>query len=102
MHDEHIRRRAIRFRTEENASIDEIAEWLSLSRTTVYHWLRDHPIDRGARPAPTEARLRASAANAARALAKREAAYQRGLAEWPELSRDPSFRDFVVLYIAEG
>ncbi len=101
MHDAHLRRRAIRFRVEENASIDEIAEWLSLPRTTIYYWLRNHPIDRGARP-QSDARLRASQANADRAREKREAAYAEGVALWPELSADPSFRDFVVLYIAEG
>jgi hypothetical protein len=33
---------------------------------------------------------------------RREAAYQKGLAEYDALSRVPTFRDFVVLYIAEG
>jgi hypothetical protein len=32
----------------------------------------------------------------------REDAYARGLAEYDELMRLPTFRDFVVLYIAEG
>ncbi len=102
MHADHIKERAVRFRIEENASIDEIATWLSVSRTTVYAWLRDHPIDRDARPVPTEARRRAGEAVAARAREKREVAFAQGVAEWPRLSRDPSFRDFVVLYIAEG
>ncbi len=101
MHDAHLRTRAVRFRVEENASIDEIATWLALPRTTVFHWLRDHPIDRGARP-PSAARLRASAENARRAKVKRDAAYAEGLDQWPELSEQPGFRDFVVLYIAEG
>jgi hypothetical protein len=34
--------------------------------------------------------------------ALREAAYARGLAEYDDLIRVPTFRDFVVLYIAEG
>ena len=37
-------------RTECNFSIDEIAERLALPRTTIFHWVRDLPIDRGARP----------------------------------------------------
>ncbi|MGZ4234038.1 MAG: hypothetical protein ACXVVQ_21780 [Solirubrobacteraceae bacterium] len=32
----------------------------------------------------------------------REAAYEQGRAEYDELMRAPTFRDFVVLYIAEG
>lgn len=32
----------------------------------------------------------------------REAAYARGLAEYDDLTQLPTFRDFVVLYIAEG
>ena len=32
----------------------------------------------------------------------REAAYKQGLAEYEALIREPTFRDFVVLYIAEG
>jgi hypothetical protein len=34
--------------------------------------------------------------------AKRDAAYQQGLAEAPALRQEPTFRDFVVLYLAEG
>ena len=32
----------------------------------------------------------------------RDEAYARGVSEWEELLRHPTFRDFVVLYIAEG
>jgi hypothetical protein len=32
----------------------------------------------------------------------REAAYAQGLSEYERLARDPTFRDFVCLYIAEG
>ena len=101
-HDTHLRTRAIRFRVEENASIDEIAEWLALPRTTIYSWLRDHPIDRGARPLLSDAQRRRGATHSARAKAKRDAAYAEGVAMWPELSADPSFREFIALYIAEG
>lgn len=33
---------------------------------------------------------------------RREAAYARGVAEFDRLAEIPTFRDFVVLYIAEG
>ena len=32
----------------------------------------------------------------------REAAYDQGLAEFEDLSKDPLFRDFVCMFIAEG
>ena len=38
----------------------------------------------------------------AKYAAMREAAYQQGLAEAPELLKDETFRDFVVLYMGEG
>lgn len=41
-------------RTERRLTIDEIAERLALSRSTIYHWLRDlPPIERNGRPPST-------------------------------------------------
>ena len=81
-------------RTERNLSIDEIAERLALSRTTVFYWLRDFPIDRSARPR-TLAQLNGSIAMQAKYRRLREAAYEEGSAQFDELVLDPSFRDFV-------
>src|SRR5690606_3709798 len=50
----------------------------------------------------TAAQLRKAELIRERAAAVREAWYQQGLAEAPELIKDPTFRDFVVLYMAEG
>jgi len=66
-------------------TIDDLAERLSLSRSTIYYWVRDLPI-----PAATE---------------NRSAAQRRGTLAMQRrytLRRDPEFRDFVCLYIAEG
>jgi transposase-like protein len=100
-HPEYIRAKAVELRTERNLSIDEIAERLALSRTTVYYWLRNVPIDRSARPR-TVAQLNGSIAMQAKYRRLREAAYAEGRERFDDLARDPSFRDFVCLYLAEG
>jgi transcriptional regulator with XRE-family HTH domain len=98
---EYIRDKAREMRTERNLSIDEIAERLALPRTTVFYWVRDLPIDRAARPR-TLAQLNGSIAMQAKYRRLREKAYEDGRASFDELAADPTFRDFVCLYIAEG
>ena len=100
-HPEYIRAKAVELRTERNLSIDEIAERLALSRTTVFYWLRDLPIDRSARPRSL-AQLNGNLAMQEKYRRLREAAYEEGRASFDELAVDPSFRDFVCLYLAEG
>lgn len=97
----YIRDKAREMRTQRNLSIDEIAERLALPRTTVFYWVRDLPIDRSARPRSL-AQLNGNVAMQEKYRRLREAAYAVGRASWDDLSSDPSFRDFVCLYIAEG
>ena len=97
----YIREKARALRSERNLSIDEIAERLALPRTTVFYWVRDLPINRSARP-QTVAQLNGSIAMQAKYRRRREAAYAVGRATFDELTWDPSFRDFLCLYIAEG
>lgn len=96
----HLRDKAIELRTQHNMTLDDIVERLSLSKTTVYYWIKDLPIPR------TEKQSDAQRARAAQVKKKysllREAAYQEGVVQAPELLKDPTFRDFVVLYMAEG
>ncbi len=88
-------------RVEKSLTIDEIAERLALSRTTIYHWVRDLPIERrGDRQ--TAGQRKRSARNAERCRRKRREAYEQGAAEFTELAKDPTFRDFVCMYIGEG
>jgi hypothetical protein len=98
---DYIRDKAREMRTERNLSIDEIAERLALPRTTVFYWVRDLPIDRSARPR-TLAQLNGSIAMQAKYRRLREEAYTEGRASFDELGLDPTFRDFVNLYLAEG
>lgn len=98
-HDEHLRQKALHLRAEQHLSLDEIVERLKLPRGTIYHWIKDIPIP----PRRQHAGQRlGTAAMQAKYAALRDAAYAQGLVEAPERLRDPAFRDFVVLYMAEG
>ena len=88
-------------RVERRLTIDEIAERLAVSRTSVYGWVRDLPFDANTAKR-TAAQLRAARANSERARARRDGAYQEGREEYPILIEEPTFRDFVCLYNAEG
>lgn len=99
-HPDYIREKAIQLRIEKKLTIDEIAERLSLCRTTIYYWVKDIDIPETKRQSAR--RLKASKANSDRAKAKRDAAYQQGLSEFSAYARDPTFRDFVCMYIGEG
>ena len=97
---DHLRDKAIELRTQHNMTLDDIVERLALPKTTIYSWIKDLPIPR------TEKQSDAQRARAAQVKHKyallREAAYQEGVALAAELLKDPTFRDFVVLYMAEG
>jgi hypothetical protein len=97
---DHLREKAIRLRTEQRLTLEEIMVYLKLPKTTIYYWIKDIPIGRTEKQSIR--RQQATKANVAKYAALREAAYQQGLNEAPELLRDPTFRDFVVLYMAEG
>jgi transcriptional regulator with XRE-family HTH domain len=94
----YVREKARQLRREKHLSIDEIAERLAVSRTTVYYWVRGMPLGRRRRDNPHP--------GARRMVAKfrrlREEAYELGHWEFPRLVAYPTFRDFVALYIAEG
>jgi transcriptional regulator with XRE-family HTH domain len=97
---DHLREKAVMLRTQKNMTLDEIVERLSLPKTTVYYWIKDIPIPRTEKQ--TAAQQRRADETRVRYAALRDAAYQQGWDEAPELLQDPSFRDFVVLYMAEG
>jgi hypothetical protein len=99
-HHPSLRAKAIEWRQKENLTIDQLAERLAVSRTTVYYWVRDIPIERTTRQ--TRAQRRNTRAMQRRFRLMREAAYEGGIAEFDELCRIPTFRDFVCMYIGEG
>ena len=104
MHPPYLREKARHLRIEKKLTIDQIAERLALSRTTVYYWVKDLPIPY-LTPGRTAVLPRLRKGNL-RMQAKyrrlREEAYAEGRAEFSALSQSPTFRDFVSLYIAEG
>lgn len=102
-HPDYIRQKAIQLRVEKKLTIDEIAERLSLNKTTVYYWVKDIPIPRKpARGFRTEAQIRGTRAMQAKYTRAREMAYQRGVDEFDSLIQVPTFRDFVCAYLCEG
>ncbi|HMJ95949.1 MAG TPA: hypothetical protein VK486_08860 [Thermoleophilaceae bacterium] len=96
----YVREKARTLRVEKHLSIDEIAKRLALPKTTIYYWVRDLPLGRERRANPGQGKGNRSMS--ARCRLRRAAAYALGRLEFERLARDPTFRDFVCLYIAEG
>jgi transposase-like protein len=96
----YVRQKARQLRVEKHLSIDEIAKRLALPKTTIYYWVRDLPLGRERRANPGQAKGNRSLS--AKCRLRRAASYALGRLEFERLSRDPTFRDFVCLYIAEG
>jgi transcriptional regulator with XRE-family HTH domain len=94
----YLRERARELRTEKRLSLDEIAERLALNKSTVWYWIKDLPLGRPRRENPWVG----VGANVRKHRLLREAAYDQGAAEWLELVKRATFREFVALYIAEG
>jgi transcriptional regulator with XRE-family HTH domain len=103
-HAAYIREKAREMRTDRRLTLDQIAERLALPRTTIYYWIKDLPVPNEVTHSDKRqaARRRASRATERKYRLLREAAYREGLESFDELARDPTFRDFVALYIAEG
>jgi transcriptional regulator with XRE-family HTH domain len=104
-HPAYLREKARELRIKRKLSLLEIAERLALPKTTVFYWIRDLPgPEITYRDSPARARARAKAArrNVAKYKALRDAAYQRGWDEYPILAQQPTFIDFVCMYIGEG
>jgi transcriptional regulator with XRE-family HTH domain len=98
----YMREKARKLRAEQNLTIDEIAERLGVSRTTIYFWVGDMP-----RPKRCLARRGPGHAMGNEAMQRkykrlRDEAFELGKWEFRRLERLPTFRDFVCLYIGEG
>jgi excisionase family DNA binding protein len=103
-HPVYLREKARSMRAERKLTIDELAERLALSRSTIYYWVRDMPIPRSGSGGgwPESARRKGNRAMQRKYRLLREAAYREGIETFDALAIDPSFRDFVCMYIAEG
>jgi hypothetical protein len=91
-------------RIERKLTIDQLAERLALPRTTIYYWVRDLPIPGSGAGGgwPASAQRKGNRAMQRKYRLLREQAYAEGLAGFEDLSADPTFRDFVCMYIGEG
>lgn len=102
----HIREKARSMRTEQCMTLTEISERLAIGKTTVWYWIKHHPLAPPGKalqtPKRTEARLRAAKVNSERAAALRLDAYNQGWDEFDDLVNMPGFRDFICMYIGEG
>lgn len=96
----YVREKARTLRLEKHLSIDEIADRLSLSKSTVYHWVWDLPLGRPRRWSP--AQRRGTRRMQHKYALRRAASYLRGRIEFADLIEEPTFRDFLCLYLAEG
>jgi hypothetical protein len=100
----YLRDKARQLRVSKQLTIDELADRLALSRSTIYYWVRDLPIAKSGPGGgwPESARRRGNRAMRAKYRRVREQAYDDGCRRFAELTCDPTFRDFVCLYLAEG
>lgn len=99
----YIKEKARQLRTERKLTIDELAERLAISRTTIYYWVKDIEIPRKPNTGwPSEAQKKGTAAMQRHYRELREMAYKQGREEFSLLCARPTFRDFVCMYIGEG
>ncbi len=96
----YLRDKARALRSERRLTLDEIAQRLALPRTTVWYWIRDLPLERPRRASAGQ--RKGNQTMRANYRRRREDAYAAGALEVRRLAAIPTFRDFVVLYIAEG
>ncbi len=103
-HPSYLREKARSMRAQKRLTIDELAERLALPRTTIYYWVRDIPIPGSGSGTgfSTAAQRKGTRAVRRKFRLLREAAYREGVESYPALIAEPTFRDFVCLYIAEG
>jgi hypothetical protein len=94
----YVREKARTLRVQRRLSIDEIAERLALPKTTIFYWVRDLPLNRPRRANPGRGNL----AMVRKHRRLRDAAYDEGWNSFERLAENPTFRDFICLYIGEG
>jgi hypothetical protein len=94
----YLREKARTLRVERRLSIVEIAERLALPKTTIYYWVADLPLARPRR----ENQHPGTLAMQRKYRGLREAAYEEGRRTFASLAEDPTFRDFVCMYVGEG
>jgi hypothetical protein len=103
-HSRYLRQMARSLRVGYGYTVDELAERLSLPRSTIYYWVRDLPL-RDATPrrvAPEPARAELERVLQSPTRAERAAAYEEALQTYDDLVRQPTFADFLCVCVAEA
>jgi hypothetical protein len=99
-HSNYLRQMARLLRVEQRLTVDQLASRLALPRSTVYYWVRDLPLREDERK---RAGVGTGVAGGDRTSAGAgETAYEDALRSFDDLAAQPTFRDFVCLYIARG
>jgi hypothetical protein len=102
-HSRHLRDMARLLRVERRLTVDQLAKRLALPRSTVYYWVRDLPLRSTEPDASPRPRRQAGTFPSAKAPQQaQQSAYDEGLRSYDELVAEPTFRDFVCVYIIEG
>ncbi len=101
---EHLKEKALELRKRRHLTLLQIAERLSLPKSTVYYWIKSIPVRKSEE---FVARRRTAAYKAGAAMSRkwariRESYYQSAAANAQRLLRNPSMRDFIVVYLTEG
>jgi hypothetical protein len=107
-HSRYLRNMARLLRVEQQLTVDQLAGRLAVPRSTVYYWVRDLPL-RTARAESAEVAEGAEPGDAGGTAGEREhlspgqaSAYEQGLRSFDDLVAQPTFRDFLCIYILEG
>jgi hypothetical protein len=101
-HSRYLREMARLMRVQRQLSVDQLARRLALPRSTIYYWVRDLPLRE-----PT-GRVRPGGATRARrgsvrvVRPRRAGAYEQALSSYDDLITQPTFGDFLCIYIADG
>jgi len=98
----YMREKARQLRREKALTIDEIAERLRVSRTTVYFWVGDMPRPARCRTRHGPGHALGNAAMQAKYRRLREEAYREGQKTFDSMMQKEGFIEFVTLFIAEG
>ena len=99
--------RATELRERHHLPLDEIAKRLNRSRSTVWYWIKDCEVPQNVlaalrRKGQLIGQERGRAVAVRNRLRERQAAYDGAKIGARKRLRDPDFRDFVVMYMAEG